>query len=479
MSGLLDGILRLHGWVALLVIFAVPALESSAFLGFLFPGEAAVLLGGVLAFQGRVSLAAAIFAAMAGAIIGDSVGYEVGKHFGRRILAGTIGRIVKHQHLDRAEAYVATKGAKAVFLGRFTAALRVLIPGIAGISGMPYGTFALWNIAGGTIWAAGFVLAGYAGGSSYRHVESVAKQASLLLLLLAVVVGGTVYLARRVAREPERLRGFADRLANLAPVATIRERYRRQLDFMIRRLHPKGALGMSLTASLVLIAVAGWGFGVVVQDVLPGESFNPLDRPLLNFFIAHREPWLTTVAYLVTSLGSSVVLVPLLGLVAVVCWWRAETWRPAALLAGGYGGAVILYALVKVVVRRPRPSVDVLPHYSGFSFPSGHATQAMVAWGLLAALASGAAASWPKKVAAWMSAFLLAFVVGVTRVYLGAHWPTDVIGGWILGALWLSALLTLVRTVPALRDQGPSAGVAGEAGEAGDHAAAAAGASGP
>jgi len=450
-SGLLDSILHLHGWVALLVIFAVPALESSAFLGFLFPGEAAVLLGGVLAYQGRVSLSAAIVAAVAGAIIGDTVGYEVGKHFGRRLLHGTIGRIVKHEHLDRAERYLSTKGGKAVFLGRFTAALRVLIPGIAGMSGMPYGTFALWNIAGGTIWAAGFVLLGYAGGSSYRHVESVAKKASLLLLLLVVVVGGTVYLARRVARDPERLHALADRLANLAPVAAIRERYRSQLDFMIRRLRPEGALGLSLTGSLILIALTGWGFGIVVQDVLAGESFNPLDRPLLSFFIRHREPWLTTVAYLVTSLGSSAVLVPLLAGVALLYRWRGKTWRPAVLFAGGYGGCALLYFVIKVVVARPRPAVDLLRHFSGYSFPSGHANQAIVAWGLLAALASGAASSWSRKVMAWASALFLTFMVGVTRVYLGAHWPTDVLGGWVLGALWLSALLTLARTLPALR----------------------------
>jgi len=103
MSRVVEGILQLHGWAALAVIFALPALESSIFLGFLFPGEVAVLLGGVLAYQHRVSLPAAIAAAVAGAIIGDTVGYEVGKHFGRRLLHGTIGRIVKHEHLDRAE----------------------------------------------------------------------------------------------------------------------------------------------------------------------------------------------------------------------------------------------------------------------------------------------------------------------------------------------------------------------------------------
>ncbi len=452
MNRLAEGILHLDGWVALAVVFALPALESSAFLGFLFPGEVAVLLGGVLAFQGRVSLPAAIAAAVAGAIIGDSVGYEVGKHYGRRLLHGTVGRVVDHHHLDRAERYLAEKGGKAVFLGRFTAALRVMIPGMAGMAGMEYRTFAAYNIAGGVIWATGFVLLGYVGGSSYRRVESIAKRASLLLLLLVVVIGGTVLLARRIARNPERLQRAADRVANLSWVAAVRARYRRQLDFLIRRFRPRAALGLSLTASLGLVAVTGWIFGLVVQDVLSGDSVNPLDRPVLDFLVAHREPWLTTFASAVSALGSSAVLVPLLVVVALGRRWRAGSWRPAALLGGGYGGAVIISTLIKVAVGRPRPPVaSAVRHFSEFSFPSGHATQAIVAWGLLAALAAGATPSWTWKVAAWTAALFIAVSVGTTRLYLGAHWFTDVVGGFVLGALWLAAILTLVRAVPVLR----------------------------
>ncbi|MGH9158100.1 MAG: phosphatase PAP2 family protein [Acidimicrobiales bacterium] len=202
------------------------------------------------------------------------------------------------------------------------------------------------------------------------------------------------------------------------------------------------------------MALAGWGFGVVVQDVLAGESLNPLDRPVLDFFVRHREPWLTTAAKAATALGSTAVLVPVLAAVAIVYGWRDRTWRPTALFACGYGGAVVLYSLVKVVLRRPRPAVDHLGyHFSGFSFPSGHATQAMVAWRLLAAVATP---SWPRKVSAWAAALFIAFVVGVSSVYLGVHWPTDVIAGLAIGALWLSALLTLARTVPSLRRPGPA-----------------------
>ena len=183
-----------------------------------------------------------------------------------------------------------------MFLGRFTAALRVLIPGLAGMSGMEYRTFAVYNIAGGTIWATGFVLLGYVGGSSYRHVESIAKKASLLLLLLVVVVGATVFVAKRIAANPERLRALGSRVASLSFVSAVRSRLRRQLDFLLRRFQPRAAVGLSLTTSLALLALTGWGFGVVVQDVLSGESFNPVDRPVLDFVVAHREPWLTSVA---------------------------------------------------------------------------------------------------------------------------------------------------------------------------------------
>lgn len=447
------------------VIFALPALESSVFLGFLFPGEVAVLLGGVLAFQHRVSLPAAIAAAVAGAIIGDTIGYEVGKHYGRRLLHGTVGRFVKHEHLDRAEGYLAEKGGKAVFLGRFTAALRVMIPGMAGISGMDYRTFAVYNVAGGTIWAAGFVLLGFAGGSSYRHVEAIAKKASLLVLLLVVVVGATVLLARRIARRPERLHALVDRVADIRLVATVRSRYRRQLGFLVGRFRPQGALGLSLTASLALIAVAGWGFGVVVQDVLSGESFNPVDRPVLEFLVLHREPWLTSAANVISALGSSAVLIPLLVLVGLGLRWRRRTWRPAALLAGGYAGAVLLYELIKPVVNRPRPAtVLAVRHFDGRSFPSGHATQAIVAWGMLAALSAGATSTWSRKVAAWTSALFIALTVGATRLYLGAHWFTDVAGGLVLGALWLSALLTLARAVPVIRKLGGRSPASGRRG---------------
>ncbi len=178
-------ILGLHGFAALAIVFALPLLESSAFVGFVFPGEIAVLLGGVLAYQHRVSLTAVLAAGISGAILGDTIGYAIGRHYGRRLLSGRVGRlVVRREHVDRAERYLAERGGKAVFLGRFTAALRVMIPGLAGMARMPYRTFAAYNIAGGAIWATTMVLVGYLAGASWQRAAHWASRIGLALLAL-------------------------------------------------------------------------------------------------------------------------------------------------------------------------------------------------------------------------------------------------------------------------------------------------------
>ena len=200
MTHLAERLLLLPPSLALLLVFALPALEASAFVGFVVPGEIGVLLGGVLANQHKVPLWAVLIAAIAGAIIGDSIGYSVGKRYGETLLRKLPNKILKEEHLQRAEDSIRRNGGKAVFLGRFTAALRVLIPGLSGMSGVRYRTFLAWNVAGGAIWATAFVLLGYAAGSQYQRVAHNASLFGLGLLAVIVVVIGVKVLRSRHRR---------------------------------------------------------------------------------------------------------------------------------------------------------------------------------------------------------------------------------------------------------------------------------------
>ena len=200
MSGIAESILRLPAGVALLLVFALPALEASAFVGFVIPGEIGVLLGGVLANQHKLPLWAALAAGIAGAVIGDSVGYEVGKRYGERLLNKIPNRVLKPEHLDKAEDSIRRQGGRAVFVGRFTTALRVLVPGLSGMSRLPYRTFLAWNLAGGVLWATAFVLLGYVAGSQYQRV---AHNASLFGVGLLVLIA-TVIIVKRVRAKRRR-----------------------------------------------------------------------------------------------------------------------------------------------------------------------------------------------------------------------------------------------------------------------------------
>ena len=211
MSWLTDTILRLAGPLVLVVVFALPALEASTLLGIVVPGELALVLGGLLAHQGRVPLWAAVVAGAAGAVVGDSVGYAIGCRMGERLLAYLPRRLVDPRQVERATALLRRLGGRAVLVGRFTAALRALVPGLAGLAGVPYRTFAVWNLAGGVLWATGFVLLGFAAGPAWGTAERVAGRAGLVVL--GTVVVGAVAAALLHRRRP----GHRDRPAPERP----------------------------------------------------------------------------------------------------------------------------------------------------------------------------------------------------------------------------------------------------------------------
>ena len=197
MGQLAETLLSLSGWAALAVLFTLPALEAPAFLGLVLPGELALLLGGVLAHQDRLSLPAALAAGTAGALAGDSTGYWIGRRWGPRLLDSRVGRRIAPGRLHRVESLLLRGGGRALFVGRCTAGARVLLPGLAGMLGLRYRTFALWTGAAATAWAAAHVLLGYAAGAGWRHVHHLTGRVGLGLALTVVVASAVAWLLHR------------------------------------------------------------------------------------------------------------------------------------------------------------------------------------------------------------------------------------------------------------------------------------------
>jgi undecaprenyl-diphosphatase len=446
-TGVLEGLGSLAGPSAYLVVAVLAALESSAFVGLFVPGELAMLVGGYIAFQGRAGLGLMMFAAALGAIVGDSLGYELGRHLGSSLRRSRLGRRVGEERWARAERYLATKGGRAVFLGRFIGVLRALVPAMAGVSRMPYRRFLFWNALGGIIWAPGIVALGYLAGRSYRRVEHYAGRAGLVLLLLAAMVAGVAALGHWVANHPAEVRAFGRRLLGLRGVAYVHRRYRAQLVFVGRRLKPGQALGLALTLQLVALGLAGWTFGAVVQDVIAGDGAARIDAPITRSLVAHRVAWLTSAMRGVTDLGGFAVLGLLVLGTGLLARRACRTWVPLLVLVLALAGAVALTDVVKPLVGRVRPASGPLVAGGGFAFPSGHATQSVAVYGALAYLVAGWVRTWKSKVGLWTVALALVLMVGFSRVYLGVHWTTDVLGGYALGAVWLAAVLVTTSAI--------------------------------
>jgi membrane protein DedA with SNARE-associated domain len=207
-SGVLDGffetLLGLSPGLVYLVVFALVFAEDAIFVGFVIPGETAAVLAGVASSLGTTSFALSIVVVVTAAILGDSVGYEVGKHvFGPRVLDGRL--LGKHRHkLARAEDFLQRRGGSAVFLGRFTAFFRAMMPALAGAASMPYRTFLRWNALGGIIWGTLFVTIGHVAGTSYKAVEEKVGRGlafGVVGVVIVVAVGWKVYEVRKDRRE--------------------------------------------------------------------------------------------------------------------------------------------------------------------------------------------------------------------------------------------------------------------------------------
>jgi membrane protein DedA with SNARE-associated domain len=200
MSALTHWLEHLSGPVVYVVVAGLVFAEDAFFLGFVLPGETAVIVGGVLARQGVVELVWLAVAVVLAAIAGDGVGYLFGRRLGPPVLHSRLLR--RHAHgADKARDLIRRRGPAAVFIGRFVALFRSLVPALAGASDMPYRRFFLYNALGGLVWGVGSAVLGYALGAAYQRTEGLIGKTLALAVAALVLVALVVWRIRRHRRD--------------------------------------------------------------------------------------------------------------------------------------------------------------------------------------------------------------------------------------------------------------------------------------
>jgi undecaprenyl-diphosphatase len=192
---------------------------------------------------------------------------------------------------------------------------------------------------------------------------------------------------------------------------------------------------------VALGSLAAWAFAGLTQDVVGHDESVLFDPGVTAYVVSHRTAWVTSAMQIVTWLGSTVVIVPLLVVLAAFMVARRRDWRAVVLLTASVAGAVALHSVIGSIVGRSRPLAALsIGRYSGAAFPSGHATAAVACYGMLAVVLSAERRSRP-RLAVWIGAGLVIVLVGASRIYLAAHWLTDVLGGYALGGAWVALVV--------------------------------------
>jgi membrane protein DedA with SNARE-associated domain/membrane-associated phospholipid phosphatase len=433
-------------------------LETGAFVGLVAPGETIVMAGGVIAGQGEIELVPLIGIVWACAVLGDTTSFYIGRRLGRAFLEKHGPRVkISHERLEQVDGYFDRHGGKTILIGRFIGLVRALAPFIAGSSGLPYRRFVPYSIVGCGAWSTLFCVLGYIFWSSFDKVQHLVGQALFGFAVTVAVIVGAVTAYRR--RDEIRAWLDAHRAHPLVkPLFVVgAPLYRWVVHPVVRLVTPParfvgnrlmpGELGLELTT---LLAIGGVGaFFYIAYAMHFDQSFaaTPLDTDLLDLADRLKDGTLVDVAKVLTGLGAlptAVALVlPTAFLVA-----RRRRYAEALVLVLGLALLYIAVRVTKDAIDRPRPSGSLV-NTSGAAYPSGHAAYA-TAWVAAAVVLTRRL----RLVASGVLVFValgIAAVVGGTRVYLQAHWWSDVAGGWGLGAAIFALLGAIALVVEHIR----------------------------
>lgn len=443
---LIEWIRQYPGWSGA-IVFAVALLESLVLVGVAVPGAAVMLGAGALVALGAMDLWTTLAWAAAGAIAGDGFSFWIGYRYRERLLRlWPFSRFSGLIH--RGEDFFRRHGGKSVVFGRFVGPVRAVIPTVAGMMGMTPLRFAVVNVLSALAWAPAYILPGVVFGASLELASEVAVRLVLSVLLLI----GVLWLSRWLIRRTFLL--LAPRTHELVSRTLAWSHDHPVLGRVSRALvDPGQPESRALLVLALLLLSAGAAFSYILWRLLSHAGPPTVDTGFYALMQSLRTPWVDQFMVAVTMLGDPAVYVPVAATVLIWLLWRRNF--PAALhWLAALGFAVLLSSALKWSLTTPRPQ-DLYGGLSSFAFPSAHATVSTVMYGFLAVLA--ARELGPRtRLTLYMGAGALIVLIAFSRLYLSAHWLSDVAGGLTLGLAWVIVLGIAYRqhnpaTLPASR----------------------------
>lgn len=430
------------------IVFLVALSESLAVVGLIVPGVIMMLGAGALIAAGALEFWPVCLWAVAGAVAGDGLSYWAGRHFQDR-LRGLWPFSRYPQTLESGERFFVKYGGKSVAFGRFVGPVRAVIPLVAGMMGMSPARFLLANVISAIAWAPAYLLPGMVFGASLELAAEAAV--NLVILALSLVLGlwlvawivHRLFLlySPRAGRWVEGLLRWAEVHPRLGEIARA----------LADPNHPDARTLAALAGTLVLATLL---FALVAGFALTEAPQLAMNRLVLDLALSLHTPVANHLMAGASRLADLAVILPLGA--AIYGWLLARGERRQAnywLAALAFG--LLAGPLLKVLLQVPRPDIG-LAGLSSWAFPSSHTLRATVVFGFLAvSLAGSMSASW--RWLPYALAAMLVVAVGVSRLYFGVHWLTDVLGSVTLGLAWVAALGLAFRrhTHPAASWRGP------------------------
>ena len=446
----------LHAFVAAIITFAaahrllayglaflLAGAETFPVVGALVPGTAIIIGLGALVPGGALAMWPLIGFTAFGALTGDGLSYLFGRHYKQQAM-GLWPLRARPGLLGAGEAFFARHGSKAVLISRFLPGVRAAIPMVAGMAGMSAVRFYVVDVCAAALFALAHIWFGMALGASLSILHAIAGRLAVLALILAASLALVVWLTPRIIRRSmallARLRGPVRQWAGAGDGWA-----RRLVSSALDPERPE-ALGLLVLGAALIGGL--WMFFGVLQDVIAGDPLVRADAAIFHFLQSLRTPVIDQVMVAITELGDAAVVVPVLIVtLAWLAWQRA--WRAAIYGFAAVAGASLFAFLMKITLRQTRPDA-IFAGWNSYSFPSGHATASAALYGFLVVLICrevGARA----RVAVTLAAVLLVGAIAFSRLYLGAHWLSDVTAGLAFGVAWV-ALLGIVYLQHARRE---------------------------